>query len=337
MNNQSKLAYSVLLASIASLNNVNYVEGSDKLNFTVDPSVEQQIEIKVRERADFLQRINVQGVRDLVGQKLSLDTVNSIASRVDTRVEDRKTQDPTGLSDDEYRLFKTNFDTHLRYEIIDNWSKFPNFADLWADVIIRQIGIDRMMIGFHGTSAATKTDRSANPLLQDVNIGWLHQIRQKDESSRYLNGVNIGASVSADNGFKNLDAMVMDMVANMIDPWHQENPELVVLCGRSLLAEKHIAEVSDNDKPTERNALQTIITNRLLGGLPTIRVPFFPDNALLVGNLRALSIYYQEGTRRRNIVDNSKRDQVEDYQSVNEGYVVEDFGAFAFADNIATV
>ena len=33
------------------------------------------------------------------------------------------------------------------------------------------------MIGWHGTSTAPDTDRTANPLLQDVNIGWLQHIR----------------------------------------------------------------------------------------------------------------------------------------------------------------
>jgi hypothetical protein len=35
----------------------------------------------------------------------------------------------------------------------------------------------RIMIGFNGTSAAATTDRSTNPKLQDVNIGWLQKIR----------------------------------------------------------------------------------------------------------------------------------------------------------------
>lgn len=33
------------------------------------------------------------------------------------------------------------------------------------------------MIGFNGTSYAEKSDRAANPLLQDCGIGWLQQYR----------------------------------------------------------------------------------------------------------------------------------------------------------------
>jgi hypothetical protein len=34
-----------------------------------------------------------------------------------------------------------------------------------------------IMIGFNGKSTAVTTDRATNPLLQDVNIGWLEKIR----------------------------------------------------------------------------------------------------------------------------------------------------------------
>ncbi|MOA60462.1 Phage major capsid protein, P2 family [compost metagenome] len=47
-----------------------------------------------------------------------------------------------------------------------------------------------------------------------------------------------------------------------------------------------------------------------------------------------LSIYWQEGTRRRTVVDNAKRDRIENFESVNESYVIEDLGCAAMAENI---
>jgi hypothetical protein len=35
------------------------------------------------------------------------------------------------------------------------------------------------MIGFNGVKREKTSDRVANPLLQDVNIGWLEKIRQE--------------------------------------------------------------------------------------------------------------------------------------------------------------
>ena len=56
-----------------------------------------------------------------------------------------------------------------------------------------------------------------------------------------------------------------------------------------------------------------------------------------ITRLDNLSIYWQEGTRRRTIVDNAKRDRIENYESSNEAYVVEDHGAMAVVENIEIV
>ncbi|WP_230413956.1 P2 family phage major capsid protein, partial [Undibacterium umbellatum] len=38
--------------------------------------------------------------------------------------------------------------------------------------------------------------------------------------------------------------------------------------------------------------------------------------------------------RRRQIVDNAKRDRIENYESSNDAYVVEDYGIAALVENI---
>ncbi|MBJ3182194.1 P2 family phage major capsid protein, partial [Salmonella enterica subsp. enterica serovar Stanley] len=47
-----------------------------------------------------------------------------------------------------------------------------------------------------------------------------------------------------------------------------------------------------------------------------------------------LSIYWQEDTRRRSVIDNPKRDRIENFESVNEAYVVEDYRCAALVENI---
>ncbi len=51
-------------------------------------------------------------------------------------------------------------------------------------------------------------------------------------------------------------------------------------------------------------------------------------------SLDNLSIYYQEGARRRQIVDNPKRDRIENFESSNDAYVVENYGKAALIENI---
>ena len=50
-----------------------------------------------------------------------------------------------------------------------------------------------------------------------------------------------------------------------------------------------------------------------------------------------LAIYYQEGGRRRTITDNAKKDRIENYESSNDAYVVEDFGASCLFKNVTFV
>ena len=56
--------------------------------------------------------------------------------------------------------------------------------------------------------------------------------------------------------------------------------------------------------------------------------------AKVAGNL---SIYFQDNARRRALIDNPKRDQIENYESSNDAYVVEDFGCGCVAENIELV
>ncbi|STW05273.1 phage major capsid protein [Klebsiella grimontii] len=72
-----------------------------------------------------------------------------------------------------------------------------------------------------------------------------------------------------------------------------------------------------------------------MGGLQAVRAPSFPANAVLITHLDNLSIYWQEDTRRRSVIDNPKRDRIENFESVNEAYVVEDYRCVALVENIS--
>ena len=108
---------------------------------------------------------------------------------------------------------------------------------------------------------------------------------------------------------------------------------------RGMLDEKYFPLVEEHGgKPTEIVALDLLLSNKVLGGLRVARVPYFPRRSVFVTLLGAggsnLSIYYQNGKRRRTLVDNAKRDQVENYESSNEAYVIEDLTAACACANI---
>lgn len=112
---------------------------------------------------------------------------------------------------------------------------------------------------------------------------------------------------------------------------------LVCIMGAKLLHDKYFPLVNTNQAPSETLAADIIISQKRVGGLQAVQVPFFPENGLLITTLDNLSVYWQRGGRRRYIVENPKRNRVEDYQSSNDDYVVEDIGLAAVVENIEIV
>jgi P2 family phage major capsid protein len=333
MQNATRVLFNAYLAQIAALNHV----GSAAQGFTTAPEVQQTLESKIQESSDFLGRVNNIGVREQGGQRVGLGIGSTIASTTDTLTTDRAPFDPTTLEDRSYLCQQTNFDTAIRYAKLDAWAKFADFQTRIRDAILRRQALDIISIGFHGVSRAATSDRGANPLLQDVNIGWLEKIRSEAEGQVMSEVVGASGVITiGDAGdYKNLDALVFDVVNNLIEPWYRNDTELVVILGRQLFADKYFPLINAVQPPSEKIAADLIVSQKRVGGLQAVQVPFFPENALLVTRLDNLSRYYQDGARRRTIIDNPKRDQIENYESSNDAYVIEDYGLAALAENIA--
>jgi P2 family phage major capsid protein len=332
MRNETRELYNAYLAQIAVLNHV----ASAAVGFTTDPTVQQTLETKIQESSDFLGRVNNIGVREQAGQRVGLGIGSTIASTTNTLTTDRVPFDPTELEDRGYLCTQTNFDTAIRYAKLDAWAKFPDFQTRIRDAILRRQALDIITIGFNGTSRAATSNRTANPLLQDVNIGWLEKIRTEAEAHYLAEGVAASGEITIGKGgdYANLDALVFDAVNNLIEPWFRNDTELVVILGRKLFADKYFPLINTTQPPSETLAADLIVSQKRVGGLQAVQVPFFPDGTLLITRLDNLSRYYQDGARRRTIIDNPKRDQIENYESSNDAYVVEDYGLVALVENI---
>jgi len=335
MRNETRSAFNAFMQTLASLNGVP----SASVKFAVSPSIQQKLESRIQESSDFLQRINLVGVTEQQGEKLGLGIGGPIASRTNTDASDRTTSDPTSLDGIGYTCKQTNYDTHISYSKLDAWAKFPDFQTRIRDLIVRRMALDRIMIGFNGTSAAAATNKATNPLLQDVNIGWIQQYKTNSAARVLTGGATAGTvKVGATGDYKTLDALVYDTVNNLVDPWYREDTALVCLLSRDLLADKYFPLVNNaNLAPSEQMAADLVISQKRVGGLQAVRVPFIPNNTIMVTTLDNLSIYYQDGARRRTVVDNAKRDRIENYESSNDAYVVEDYGRGCVITNIAQV
>lgn len=334
MNNSTRALFLSFCSTVALLSGVS-AEGAGIQQFNVDPTVQQTLEQKQQESSAFLNSINIIGVDEQKGEKLGLGVGTTIAGRTNTDTKDRVTSDPTSLEAHPYECFQTNFDTHLKYAKLDAWAKFPNFQTLIRDAIIKRQALDRIMIGWNGVQAAAETDRETYPLLEDVNIGWLQHIRT-NAPARHLAEVVVDSDevrVGPNGDYQNLDSLVYD-AKQLLDPWAKEDSELVVILGSQLLHDKYFPLVDQQEAPTEKLAADIVISQKRVGGLRAVTVPFFPENALLITRLDNLSIYYQNGKRRRHIKDKPERNRIENYESSNDAYVVEDYGYTAFVENI---
>ena len=326
MRNDTRVVFNTYCADLARLNGVP----DATQRFAVDPTVEQTLENRIQQSADFLKRVNVVGVSQPSGQVLGLGATGPVAGRTDTSAAERQPRDVHGLGKRQYRTHQTNFDTYVTYATLDAWAKFPDFQTRIRNKVIEQIARDRLMIGWQGVSVADDTDLVANPLLQDVNIGWLQYLRDTD-ATRVFTGPKVG-----DGGdYKTLDGLIHDAVNTYLDDWYKTDGEIVALTASDLISERELGLIEDNaNTPTEAVALKTLMAGRAVGGRKAQVVPFFPGRTILLTNPRNLSIYWQTGTRRRHIKDKPERDRIEDFQSVNECYVIEDTGACCLIEGI---
>lgn len=334
MRTETRRLFDGFTQQIATLNNVSGVVNT----FAVEPTVQQALEARMQENSTFLQAINMPGVAELKGEKIGVGINGTIAGRTDTSGNgERNPTDPTALDAQGYECQKTDFDTALPYARLDAWAHRPEFQTLIRDAIIQRQALDRIMIGWNGTSIAKNTDRVANPLLQDVNKGWLQKYREHapervmKEGAAGSGKIKVGGA-GADYG--NIDALVMDLVANLIDPWHQDDTSLVVICGRSLVHDKYFPIINGNNAPTEKVAAELILGTKRIGGLQPVIVPFFPAKSLMVTSLSNLSLYWQIGGRRRHIMEQPNKNRVANFESSNDDYVIEDYGLGAIGENI---
>jgi hypothetical protein len=360
MRNETRLLFAAYVSQIALINGV----ADATTTFAVAPVVEQKLEQRLKESSEFLSAINIVPVTQQTGQTLGLETTRTIAGRVDTSGgTKRNPTDPSGNSEiNTYFCRQTNFDWSRRYAAMDAWRHRPEFETLLRDAILKQQARDRIMIGFNGTSAAATTDRTANPMLQDVNIGWLQNIRLRAPAQVFndgnltvlTNGANNGAlkaiyvkpdatlfdqslnnKTTAGADYSSLDALVLD-AKRMLPEWHRGNTDLVVIVGHDLVDDKYFTIAQETGATaTEVESTDRIIrSSKQLGGLPAVRVPFFPATGLLITTLSNLSIYWQEETRRRFLKDEPELDRIANYESVNEDYVVEDYELAVLVENI---
>ncbi|WP_394327287.1 P2 family phage major capsid protein, partial [Pseudomonas amygdali] len=167
---------------------------------------------------------------------------------------------------------------------------------------------------------------------------WL-QIAREQIPEQVLKEGKVAGKVTLGEGgdYANLDALVHD-TKQMVDERVRDGGDLIAIIGSDLLAaDKAKLYAKQGDLPTEKERIEDAQVIATYGGLPSFSVPFFPVNAVVVTSFDNLSIYFQDSSWRKQTIDNPKRSRVEDYNSRNEGYVIEQLEKFAMTENVELV
>ncbi len=300
--------------------------------YAATPSIAQTLNDKIIEDGvPFLAMLNTIAVSEITGEKVFMGLSGGVSGRTDTSGSgERVAKSLVDLNAENYVLKKTDADVALKYSVIDAWAKFPDFRERYGRAIRKAISNDRLKVGFVGTSALATTVAAD---LSDVNIGWLEQIRTYNAGAQYVLGA--AGSVTLGGGtFPNLDSLVYDAIGRIEVPFDKD-PDLVVLVGRNVMqAAKGAYYDAQGNTPTEKEKIQNRQIIETYGGLPAYQPPFFDDNSILVTSLSNLSIYWQDSSWRRQQLDNPQKDQYEDFNTRNEGYVVEQLGKTSLVQGI---
>ncbi|MWC59552.1 phage major capsid protein, P2 family [Escherichia coli] len=291
MRQETRFKFNAYLSRVAELNGIDAGDVSKK--FTVEPSVTQTLMNTMQESSDFLTRINIVPVSEMKGEKIGIGVTGPIASTTDTAGgTERQPKDFSKLASNKYECDQVNFDFYIRYKTLDLWARYQDFQLRIRNAIIKRQSLDFIMAGFNGVKRAETSDRNSNPMLQDVAVGWLQKYRNEaparvmskvtDEEGHTTSEV---IRVGKGGDYASLDALVMDATNNLIEPWYQEDPDLVVIVGRQLLADKYFPIVNKEQDNSEMLAADVIISQKRIGNLPAVRVPYFPADAMLITKL----------------------------------------------------
>ncbi|WP_201030109.1 P2 family phage major capsid protein, partial [Salmonella enterica] len=120
--------------------------------------------------------------------------------------------------------------------------------------------------------------------------------------------------VGKNGNYDNIEAPVMDATNNLSDEVYQDDPNLVAIVGRQLLADKYFPLLNKQQENSESLVAAILIIQKRISNMPAERVRYFPANAVLVTTLDYISLYFLDESHRSSIDVNQKNDLAATYE-----------------------
>lgn len=306
-----------------------YGVADPRQNFTATEPMAQSLNDKVQESSEFLQQISIIPVEDIKGEVLTTTIASTLAKRTAVAANNpRKATVASGPTDRKYECKMTEFDVAITYALMDMWARYGDYHARYMNAVYQRIALDRILIGWKGMSAANETDRATNPDLSDVNLGWIYDLMTNKPANFLIEGSKVEDKIvlAADGDYTNIDQMVYD-VGSLIPDVKRTGKE-VALIGRGLVSHDMNKVLGQyGEQPSEKIHFE--ILAKSFGGYKSIFVPGFHEYGVLVTDPKNLQIYWQKSSLRRQVENQPAFNQIVDFISQNEAYMIGDLDAAA--------
>lgn len=292
--------------------------------------------------SSFLEFVNVLPRTHQKGGSLRIGSQGRVTKTNDTKAgTKRRVNTPKDSKDNEYEMAKAHSDFSLHDDDIDAMSEFPDWADLYREAFMESMANDRIIIGWHGEEVSKTSNLTDNPLLQDVNIGWLKLLKER-ASSQVLNGgktageLKIGTAAGSD--YANLDHLIQDLYQGI--PVHRRTPGMTAMIAESIMGYAEGSYYKDQGStPSEKQTIQAKSVSGMYGGLDSLPAPYMPQTSIVITGLKRngqrmsnLSIYWQKGSWKRKATYEAELESSVDWNARREAYHIEDLNAIVALD-----
>lgn len=307
--------------------------------FSLTPSKEQRLNKDVTDKSGFLRLVNVEQRGQKTGTTLTIGRqgpgtqTNNTKSGTERRVNKRKE-----MTENPYQMHKSHTDFSLHDDDVSDWSEFSNWKSLYRSAFADTINDDRQMIGFHGKEHVKTSDLSTKSLMQDVNIGWIELLKKRNPTNVMTEGKTTDIITIGEGGdYANLDEYVSDIYQGI--PMHKRGRGMTAVIGQGLLAAAEGRYWNQQgETPTEKRLVNSQAILGTYGGLPAITADFFPENGIMITNLKRggnsranLTLHSQRKSWKRFVQYKPEIESTVDWNARWEGYHIDDLKKIVMA------
>lgn len=317
---------------IASVEKPFYInKGKAPEGFT--PATETTLNRDMQDFSGFLQMVNVMPRTQQKGGSLTIGSQGRNTRSNNTYEGDsRRVGKPKDSTLNQYEMVKAHSDYMLHDDDIDAMSEYEGWEDEYRAGFMETMANDRIIIGWHGEEHALTSDMTANPLLQDVNIGWNTLLEQRAPEQVMTHDVLKIGSNEGDH-YKNVDHLIQDLYQGI--PLHRRKPGMTASLSETIMGFSEGNYYREKaGTPSEKQHIDSKVITGTYGGLEAIPAPYMRQTGIFITPLARngarrsnLSIYWQKNSWRRSAEYVAEKESSVDWNARREAYHIEDLKA----------